>query len=108
MITNPDDDAAFLRIVNKPRREIGPMTIQKLGEWAKVRDKSLFNACFDLGLSQTLTGRGLSALQAFHSGWRELYNNQSVSLCLLYVICFMKWIMKVGYMKPLVARKRLK
>lgn len=76
VITNPDDDAAFLRIVNKPRREIGPMTIQKLGEWAKVRDKSLFNACFDLGLSQTLTGRGLSALQAF-SQWMARIVQQS-------------------------------
>ena len=68
VIVNPDDDAAFLRIVNKPRREIGPMTIQKLGEWAKVRDKSLYNACFDLGLSQTLTGRGLNSLHVF-SQW---------------------------------------
>ncbi|MFQ9536626.1 MAG: DNA helicase Rep [Proteus mirabilis] len=76
VITNPDDDAAFLRIVNKPRREIGPMTIQKLGEWAKVHDKSLFNACFDLGLSQTLTGRGLSALQAF-SQWMARIVQQS-------------------------------
>ncbi len=108
VITNPDDDAAFLRIVNKPRREIGPMTIQKLGSGLKSVIKAYLMPVLTLGLSQTLTGRGLSALQAFHSGWRELYNNQSVSLCLLYVICFMKWIMKVGYMKPLVARKRLK
>ncbi|SQC17353.1 ATP-dependent DNA helicase Rep [Klebsiella pneumoniae] len=34
MLTNPDDDSAFLRIVNTPKREIGPATLQKLGEWA--------------------------------------------------------------------------
>lgn len=65
ILTNPDDDSAFLRIVNTPKREIGPKTIQKLGEWAILRQKSLFNASFDVGLEQTLTGRGLTALQHF-------------------------------------------
>lgn len=65
VLTNPDDDSAFLRIVNTPRREIGPATLKKLGEWANQRNKSLFNASFDLGLSQTLEGRGLEALQRF-------------------------------------------
>ncbi|WP_156490610.1 UvrD-helicase domain-containing protein, partial [Oleiphilus sp. HI0086] len=31
LIANPDDDAAFLRVVNVPRREIGPSTLEKLG-----------------------------------------------------------------------------
>ncbi|WP_409308649.1 DNA helicase Rep [Pectobacterium sp. B1J-3] len=65
VLTNPDDDSAFLRIVNTPRREIGPATLKKLGEWANQRNKSLFNASFDLGLTQSLTGRGLESLQRF-------------------------------------------
>ncbi|MCV9879324.1 DNA helicase Rep [Brenneria izbisi] len=65
VLTNPDDDSAFLRIVNTPRREIGPATLQKLGEWANQRNKSLFSASFDLGLGQSLTGRGLESLQRF-------------------------------------------
>ncbi|QTL39697.1 DNA helicase Rep [Xenorhabdus budapestensis] len=65
VLTNPDDDGAFLRIVNTPRREIGAVTIQKLGEWAKQRNKSLYHASFDLGLEQNLSGRGLAALQRF-------------------------------------------
>ncbi|MFV9996689.1 MAG: DNA helicase Rep [Arsenophonus endosymbiont of Dermacentor nuttalli] len=65
ILTNSDDDSAFLRIVNTPKREIGPKTIQKLGEWAILRQKSLFAASFDVGLEQTLTGRGLTALQHF-------------------------------------------
>ncbi|WP_413727548.1 DNA helicase Rep [Sodalis sp. RH19] len=65
VLTNQDDDSAFLRVVNTPRREIGPATLQKLGEWASARNKSLFDASFDLGLSQTLTGRGLESLQRF-------------------------------------------
>lgn len=65
MLTNPDDDSAFLRIVNTPRREIGPATLQKLGEWAMTRNKSLFTASFDMGLTQTLTGRGYDSLTGF-------------------------------------------
>ncbi|MFE8146661.1 DNA helicase Rep [Brenneria goodwinii] len=65
VLTNSDDDSAFLRVVNTPKREIGPATLKKLGEWANQRNKSLFNASFDLGLSQSLTGRGLDSLQRF-------------------------------------------
>lgn len=65
VLTNPDDESAFLRIVNTPKREIGPATLQKLGEWAMQRNKSLFTASFDMGLSQTLTGRGYDSLTRF-------------------------------------------
>ncbi|MER5100971.1 DNA helicase Rep [Morganella morganii] len=68
VLTNPEDDSAFLRVVNTPRRGIGPATIQKLGEWANTRDKSLYQASFDLGLGQTLSGQGLAALTNF-TGW---------------------------------------
>ncbi|ATM75988.1 MULTISPECIES: DNA helicase Rep [Serratia] len=70
VLTNQDDDSAFLRIVNTPKREIGPATLQKLGEWANQRNKSLFSASFDLGLGQYLTGRGLESLQRF-THWME-------------------------------------
>ncbi|WP_260515994.1 DNA helicase Rep [Serratia fonticola] len=65
VLTNQEDDSAFLRIINTPKREIGPATLQKLGEWANQRNKSLFHASFDLGLGQYLTGRGLESLQRF-------------------------------------------
>lgn len=65
LLTNQDDDNAFLRIVNTPRREIGPVTLEKLGSYANQRGKSLFAASFELGLTQHLSGRGLASLQAF-------------------------------------------
>lgn len=76
VITNPEDDSAFLRMVNTPRREIGSKTIQKLGEWANQRGKSLYHASFDLGLEQTLTGKGLTALQQF-THWMDKIVQQS-------------------------------
>ena len=67
VLVNPDDDNAFLRIVNTPKREIGPVTLEKLGSYANMRGKSLFDASFEMGLEQHLTGRGLETLQRFTS-----------------------------------------
>ena len=65
VLVNPDDDNAFLRIVNVPRREIGPTTLEKLGSYANMRQISMFAASFELGLAQHLQGRGLAAVQRF-------------------------------------------
>ncbi|MBY7877157.1 DNA helicase Rep [Vibrio fluvialis] len=65
VLVNPDDDNAFLRIVNTPRREIGPATLEKLGSYANMRGKSLFECSFELGLEQHLSGRGLENLRRF-------------------------------------------
>ncbi|NOH81570.1 DNA helicase Rep [Vibrio sp. RE86] len=65
VLVNPDDDNAFLRIVNTPRREIGPVTLEKLGSYANMRGKSLFEASFEMGLEQSLSGRGLENLRRF-------------------------------------------
>jgi len=65
VLVNPDDDNAFLRIVNIPRREIGPTTLEKLGSYANMRQISMFAASFELGLEQHLTGRGLISVQRF-------------------------------------------
>ncbi|MBA6225660.1 MULTISPECIES: DNA helicase Rep [unclassified Colwellia] len=65
LLVNPDDDNAFLRIVNVPRREIGPTTLEKLGSYANMRQISMFTASFELGLEQHLGGRGLISVQKF-------------------------------------------
>ena len=65
LLVNQDDDNAFLRIVNVPRRELGPATLEKLGNYANLRHISLFAASFELGLEQTLNGRPLEKLQRF-------------------------------------------
>ncbi|HHI75884.1 MAG TPA: DNA helicase Rep [Gammaproteobacteria bacterium] len=70
LLSNSDDDAAFLRIVNTPRREIGPTTLQKLGAWAGERRCSLFDAIADLGLQAQLATRPLQRLLEFRD-WLE-------------------------------------
>ena len=65
LICNTDDDTAFLRIINTPRREIGPTTLQKLADYAKGRQISLFDAIDEFGLEQQVTGRPLHHLRTF-------------------------------------------
>lgn len=65
LIVNPDDDAAFLRIVNVPKREIGPATLEKLGQYAQRRHIGLVEACFELGLAQILPESALQRLRHF-------------------------------------------
>ncbi|GAB4351326.1 MAG: DNA helicase Rep [Gammaproteobacteria bacterium] len=68
LLANPDDDNAFLRIVNTPRREIGPGTLEKLGSYATGRGVSLLAACHELGLEQVLNRRALDRVRHF-AGW---------------------------------------
>ncbi len=65
LFVNQDDDAAFLRIVNTPRREIGPTTLEKLGAYANERHISLFSACSEMGLKQRLSEQAIARLQKF-------------------------------------------
>jgi len=65
LFVNQDDDAAFLRIINTPRREIGPSTLEKLGAYANKRHISLFAACFEFGLQSKLSGKAIQRLQKF-------------------------------------------
>jgi ATP-dependent DNA helicase Rep len=66
LLVNPDDDAAFLRIINTPRRELGPTTLEKLGVYANQRQISMFAASAEMGLSQTLSTKSITRLEKFH------------------------------------------
>lgn len=65
LLVNPDDDNAFLRVANVPKRELGPSTLTKLATYSKNRGKSLFECSFDIGLSSVLSDRQLKTLQDF-------------------------------------------
>ncbi len=75
LLVNQDDDNAFLRIVNTPRREIGTVTLEKLGTLANEKHISLFETCFDHELTNRLAGRGFTALQGFARWIVELSDN---------------------------------
>ena len=65
LIINPEDDSAFLRIINTPKRAIGPVTLEKLGLFAQDNHLSLLTAANDQRLSMVLPKKATSQLAEF-------------------------------------------
>ncbi|GAC1037188.1 DNA helicase Rep [Pseudomonas sp. No.117] len=65
LLVNPDDDNAFLRVINVPRREIGSTTLEKLGNYAGSRDLSMYAAADEIGLGEHLDARFTERLARF-------------------------------------------
>ncbi|QGZ29574.1 DNA helicase Rep [Stutzerimonas stutzeri] len=65
LLVNPDDDNAFLRVINVPRREIGSTTLEKLGNYATARKISMYSACDEMGLGEHLDSRFTDRLSRF-------------------------------------------
>lgn len=65
LLVNPDDDNAYLRVINVPRREIGSTTLEKLGNYATGRGISMYAASEELGLGEHLDARYTERLQRF-------------------------------------------
>ncbi len=72
LIANPDDDAAFLRIINTPKREIGTSTLEKLGQYAHERHIGLFYAAQELGFAQRVSAKALHRIETFSAWLQEM------------------------------------
>ena len=65
VIANPADNMSFERIVNEPKRGIGPGTVEKLRYFATQNDRSLADSAMDVTLSDI---RGKAAAAIFDLG----------------------------------------
>ncbi len=65
LLVNPEDDNAFLRIINTPRRKIGPSTLEKLAHYAQQRGASLYLCIDELGLESHVGKAASEKLQRF-------------------------------------------
>lgn len=65
LVANPDDDAAFLRAIKSPPREVGATTLEKLGEIAGARHLGLLRAAGDPTARKLLAPRPAAALGEF-------------------------------------------
>lgn len=65
LISNPDDDAAFLRSVAAPKRDVGATSLGKLAEMARYANLSLLRAASDISVLKQLTPRAAAGLDQF-------------------------------------------
>lgn len=79
LIINPDDDAAFLRVINTPRRGLGSVALEKLGLFAQEHGLSLLSACSHHHLKSALGNKAGNTLYDFarfvEHYTRELHDN---------------------------------
>jgi ATP-dependent DNA helicase Rep len=66
LIMNENDDNAFLRIANVPRRKLGTSTMEALGSFANKQRCSLSQACNRID-SEKISEAGLRRLREFNS-----------------------------------------
>ena len=78
LITQPDDDLAFERICNKPRRGLGDVALRTLHEIARGQNSSLYRAACSAVGSDELKPAARKSLTAFLNSvdrWRGLIDS---------------------------------
>ncbi len=74
LIINENDDNAFLRIANVPRRKLGASTLEALGNFANAQHCSLNQACGRIG-KEHVPEAGLQRLREFRN-WMDAIRRQ--------------------------------
>ncbi len=72
LVANPDDDAAFLRAVQSPKREVGATSLSKLAEMAQHAHMPMSRAAESMGALKALPARAANGLSAFNDIVRDL------------------------------------
>jgi len=83
VISNPNDDFSFTRIVNKPKRGVGKVTLEKLERYAYDRQISLFQAIDSLNeaeLTAITTKKAASSLKSLVDGIKLLQDEARDSM----------------------------
>jgi ATP-dependent DNA helicase Rep len=65
LLSNNDDDPAFMRSVTTPKRGIGHTTLQALGNFASLYKLSLFESLFSHSLGTVLPAKAVGSLHEF-------------------------------------------
>lgn len=76
LLINPDDDNAFLRAINTPRRKIGPSILEALGSYSTERGIGMLSACTEIGLGQFLEDKKRQRVSKF-AEWINHISEQS-------------------------------
>jgi ATP-dependent DNA helicase Rep len=65
LVANEDDDPAFIRAATTPKKGIGNMTLERLGEYASAHKMSLFAAAFEQNFQAEIGQKQLDDLLTF-------------------------------------------
>lgn len=103
LLANPSDNLSFARIINVPKRGIGPGTLDKLNTFASQQGISLLQAA-SLVDHSPITGKGATNLKAFG---KMMANLQAQRAFLPIQDLVEEVLEKTGYLKDLENQKTL-
>ena len=72
LLCNEADDAAFLRVINTPKRGIGETTLKQLGLYAQERGQSLYACADHMALTELVGDKPRACLQSFKEWMRAI------------------------------------
>ena len=78
LLSNESDDAAFLRVINLPKRGIGEASLETLGNYAKTRTLPLYTCAHHLALTAVLGDKPRAILLGFKN-WLESIKQRLVA-----------------------------
>ena len=103
LLANPSDNLSFTRIINVPKRGIGPGTLDKLNTFASQQGISLLQAA-SLVDHSPITGKGATNLKAFG----KMMSNLQAQRAFLPIQDLVEEVLeKTGYLKDLENQKTL-
>src|SRR5690606_10486112 len=73
LISNPDDDISFERVINVPKRGIGAATLNKIAQTAAEQGTSMFRALDHMVFQGGVSGKTLESLVQFKDMIEELH-----------------------------------
>jgi ATP-dependent DNA helicase Rep len=98
LLVNQDDDPAFLRAVNTPKRGIGHTTIGKLGEFSGKWKTSMFEALFVESLGTALPAKAIGSLHEFGRYVNDLEHKARTTVGAQDAkALLMSWLKDIGY-----------
>jgi ATP-dependent DNA helicase Rep len=102
LITNNNDDPAFLRAATTPKRGIGHTTLGQLGTFATQYKLSLFEALFSHSLPSAVNSRAITALHEFGRQVNDLEYRARHTVGHEAGLAFLlQWLKDIGYEKYL-------
>jgi ATP-dependent DNA helicase Rep len=111
ILINPDDDNALLRIINVPRRRIGPTTLEVLGQYAQERNQPLYACISEMGLTSRLDPEAARRLTQFQRlievARRDLLVGQGMQAieALIEGINYRGWLSDQSSSEPMAERR---
>ncbi|MCO8193657.1 DNA helicase PcrA [Anaerofustis sp. NSJ-163] len=72
LLVNPKDDIAFIRVINTPKRGIGPASIEKIRDYAFMKGISMYEVIKDIDTCPLFKGSVKEKLTLFKDTMEEL------------------------------------